>query len=316
VEPEATPTTLPSAAPVEAPVTRARKKVAVARMPRDGDEVHVRVAGPENRDKLEERGRRIQIRERGSQQEAVSKPKPLREIIDQLNSVQFDPPKIFCEEGISGKVSPEDLNSLVDLDYEISLTEKNGFLVLTTGTRENVGLEVEERGRLAHSGLALHTHPSYAEEAADYPSFSDVIVADNTDQTTPLMLATPSGLLLYSEPTKEPQDARDRETMYVASMIADFCSSRGVALYKHVSGRQYNSLSWREKTDLTMRFAELSGMIIAQASWDDTEGIAHLMSYVNLEAQQLEPMREVPEEEREHAYYEQMEARRRRSKYY
>lgn len=102
---------------------------------------------------------------------------PLSEIIEILKnkelSKKVDFKKPIEEYEILGEISPDNLKSLIQLNYEVELTEQNNKIILSSGAEDKGGLESGERRD--SSKLSFHTHTKkQGETVKNMPSFADI----------------------------------------------------------------------------------------------------------------------------------------------
>ncbi len=191
----------------------------------------------------------------------------------------FDPSKCYCEFEISDEISADDIKKLLELPYEVSLTERNGKVILATGTADSTGLEKEYINRSHYSRLSFHTHPTAGEgQVVNTPSFSDIYNTDFASKNTSMVLASHKGIMVYIKPISSKvsdeflPDARD--VMY------KYCTSH---LYKdgenneheidlfgfRKTGFNWSDVPREDQIKYERQFAEDTGMIVEEASWDD-----------------------------------------------
>lgn len=204
-----------------------------------------------------------------------------------LGAQQFDPQSMFFEFDIDINKHPIDaveIRNLLSFNYEFGLTEKNGQIVLTTGRKNGTGSNPDFINRRNRSGLSLHTHPIHTDGTVSVttPSFNDVYVSDFADKTTPLVLAHADGLMIYRKPIWDPientpfhGDTRDMLLLYTVAQGIDI-----FGFNKQM--RSVWELSDVEQVAMQRKFVEDTRMIVAEASWNDTEGVQHIMDVINL----------------------------------
>jgi len=188
-----------------------------------------------------------------------------------------DTEKFFCEFEISEKITPDEIRELLTLPFEVALTEQNGRVVLTTGTAHNTGSGDQYLERRDHSKLSFHTHPiRESMPSANTPSFEDVYITDFADESTPLIVAAEGGIIVYTKPEGGRREARE--------VMLEYCDTKGVDIFNfRPIGRKYEDLTVEERLTLQRQFAEDTGVIVEEATWDNPEGISKIMEYINLQ---------------------------------
>jgi len=221
------------------------------------------------------------INEKRSRLEAetgIQEPITVNKVVEFLKNHSIpDVEKFYCEFEISEKITPEEIKELLSLPFEVALTEQNEKIILTTGTAHNVGNAGQYRERRNHSKLSFHTHPLRENvPPINTPSFADIYITEFVDKNTPLIVAGELGMIVYTKPGGSFREARD--------VILEYCEEKGVDVFNYrPSYRQYDDLSIEERLKLQRQFAEDTGVIIEEATWDDTQGIAKIMEYINLQ---------------------------------
>lgn len=90
---------------------------------------------------------------------------------------------------------------MLSFHFEIDLTERNGVVILSTGTiyhRTKIGGFTDRRD---NSLLNFHTHP--VEEGGlsiTVPSFEDIYLTEFASPRTPMILCHEKGLIVYQKP--------------------------------------------------------------------------------------------------------------------
>lgn len=185
---------------------------------------------------------------------------------------------------ISGEISPDNLRSLVQLNFEIELTEENNKIVLSVGC-ENGG-RLEEGERRDSSKLSFHTHTEKkGETTKNTPSFSDTYISSDASPTTPLVLAHGRGIMVYHKPFLDPV-TKEKTNECSRDLMLTYCDSKSIALYKffrkNKKFRLWKDLSDDEQINFERDFAERTGMILEEAEWENKEGVKKIMDYINL----------------------------------
>jgi proteasome lid subunit RPN8/RPN11 len=223
--------------------------------------------------------------------ETISTRKP-EEIIDELGPNRaFDYLTQSREYRILGRLSPEHIQTLVMLPFEIALTEEDGVVILTTGNEREAafGNTNEYAKRRDESRLSMHTHPNNLH----CPSFTDILLTESAQTDTPLILATQKGIIRYQQPrqqtrsvsllpwgTDEEDDSdNDRPVM---KMILKFLEIKGLGIGTYSNNPSIATLSPNKQTDLAREFATQHQMIVVDVPWSDTSGISEMMEIINL----------------------------------
>jgi hypothetical protein len=181
-----------------------------------------------------------------------------------------------------------EIKALLSLPYECSLTEKNGKIIIETGTVHSApgASNKEFQERMNRSRLSMHTHiiSRTGKQAINTPSFSDIYVSFNVDPKTPLILAAPEGLIHYRQPNLHPitKAFTDKDP---GDLMIIFCKNRGINLNGGVNNdlRSYFSLSDEEKITLQRDFAIATSAIIEIAPWENEEAIQRILRIINLQ---------------------------------
>jgi hypothetical protein len=208
----------------------------------------------------------------------IDEPISVHKTVEFLKQHQIsDTEKFFCEFEISEKITPDEIRELLTLPFEVAITEQNEKVILTTGTAHNAGVGDQYIERRDHSRLSFHTHPIRENiPSTNTPSFSDIYITDFADEDTPLIVAAEDGIIVYAKPEKGLREARE--------VMLEYCDKKGVDIFNFRSiGRKYEDLSVEERLTLQRQFAEDTGVIVEEASWDNPEGIAKIMGYINLQ---------------------------------
>jgi len=122
-----------------------------------------------------------------------------------LNELQKDN---FVEESpreyvIKGKPTPQQLYQLTDLDFEVSIREVDGKLILNTGTKISAYPHMDEAllddlfEQEHESRISFHTHPLYTAEIGLLPSALDVMHQVDEKRQKQL-IGTHKGLLIVT----------------------------------------------------------------------------------------------------------------------
>lgn len=220
-------------------------------------------------------------------------PNSLEAVAHFLESQKFDVEKEYFHFEIDPALHPitaEAVQSLLSLSFEVALTEANGHVIVETGKEHSADGGPGFLERRDHSRLSMHTHPLPKKEGelpVNTPSFSDVYISEFASKSTPLLLATPSGLMHYRKPvfnplTKQPFTGEARD------MMLGYSKHHGVDVFGFdTSGKlkRYWDLPEEEKVRFQRQFAEETGMIVAEALWGDSEGLKKLLEIINLREQ-------------------------------
>ena len=206
----------------------------------------------------------------------------LREATPHLQSQNFDPEREFFEFLLKGSVNPSDIRNLTTLPYEVAITEADGRLVLSTGTKNNADGGDGYRERRDNSRTSFHTHPANGRETPVItPSFADIYISEFVCDKTTLGLAHANGVMVYRKPFYDPDkntSCEDKEARYVMLV---YCENRGIDVFGGRQGlKQYWDLSDAEQVKLQRQFAEETQMIVDEASWDDQNGLERVLSQI------------------------------------
>lgn len=199
-----------------------------------------------------------------------------------LKSQKFDPEEEFFEFMIPGKITPMDIKSVLTLPYEIALTEQNGSLILTTGTRYSFHMEEGYSYRKNNTKVSLHSHPDLTDEIpAIAPSLNDIYITGFTDRNTTHVLAHPGGIMIYQAPMINPDTGESAESMAVREVMFKYCENRKIDTSGGLPGlKKFRDLSDQEQVDLTRKFIEESGMIVDEATWEGGRGLDRLVASI------------------------------------
>ncbi len=217
---------------------------------------------------------------------ALEQEKPrssMKEAISFLKSEKFNPETNFYEFEILEEITAEDIKESLTLPYEIGLTEQENKIILSTGTKTTSGKEHQYLERVYHSRLSLHTHPIKDGKSLNTPSFGDIYTSDIAEKSTPLLLAHKGGLIHYRNP-----HILDGEevNMEAREIMLRYGRKHGVDIlgYKQSDGnlRTWNNMDKDEQATFTREFACSTGVILKEASWEDTEGIKEILDIINL----------------------------------
>lgn len=195
---------------------------------------------------------------------------------------------------IVGEIGPAEIRALLNLPYEIALTEFKGKVILTTDTGERDVNEPERTEiidllfveRQYRSKLSFHTHPiRSARWLFNAPSFSDVLCSERASWSTPLLLAHEGGLMVYREPRINPLTRKKvgltEETRGLIVVFGELMGVEITGLEKGCS-RVFQDLSRAEQASIQRDFAEKTGMILEEADWEDELGVKRIMEYISL----------------------------------
>jgi hypothetical protein len=210
----------------------------------------------------------------------------IQKVIDFLKSKEYDPEEHTFEFEITQKIEPADIQLLLQLPYEVALTERNNIVVLTTGGKTNIGAENDFLNRRDNSKLSLHTHKNTSnQQSINTPSFADIHCTEFAKPSTPLLLAYKEGIMLYSKPKPITDPENGKITDDVKDIMLIYCESHGIDLFGYglnPSLTQWDEIPRDKKISIQRQFAQDTGMIIKEALWEDKEGVEEIMKYVNL----------------------------------
>lgn len=187
-------------------------------------------------------------------------------------------------------IQSEDIRKLLDFDYEFALTERNGQVVVTTGTRHTTGAPPNFLFGRDLSRLYLHTHPRAKAGSMDVttPSFADIYKSDLVNETTPLVLAHAGGIMLFRAPYWDPIEKRPFNGE-AREMMLRYGSYHNIDVFGNEGGKKqsYFDMTHAQQVAFQRKFVEDTRMIIAEASWVDTEGMLQIMDVINLKHPRL-----------------------------
>lgn len=206
----------------------------------------------------------------------------LQEAVRFLRDTNFNPEEISIEIALQGPVTASDLQRLLQLPYEVSLTERNDNTILTTGRQQSTGLSEIVREEHKHSRLSLHTHPSEESPSTDLsaPSFADFMVAINANETTPQLIIHPNGITWYEQPQYDPS-TQSTPKGDLRDTLAHYEDVKQFSLFSSGPHPYYYTLPREKMAVLAQNFAEETQMIIFEASWDDPN-LQLLLDLINL----------------------------------
>lgn len=238
------------------------------------------------------------VEERIKLNHELATPIPLGEVVNFLEIQKFNPDKEFFEFLLSTPIKPEQLRSLIKLPYEVSIRDiyRHGDLYLHTQT-EHFGGNVAQH---SDSRLDLHTHPIRSGGMQNnMVSLADVLITDFAPPNLNLILVCSSGLIHYTKPRINPitheitdDDAREiafefyqnkgidimglSQRKIAARGIFDFLGNKETKKYRNI-----RDISYDERIRLYQEFAYSSGMILNEASWDNSDGVQKIMDLIN-----------------------------------
>ena len=169
---------------------------------------------------------------------------------------------------IRGPITAEDIRALVNLPFEVSITEQNRRLVLSPGQRSTSHhkADTDTSDRHQFSRLSFHTHRRVPGERLSTPSLSDLYQSLFRAEAGGLanMLADQNGLIMFSFDREQLNNEENRDLL---EQLID-AKSDGELTDAELA---YHQL-------LQRKFAERTGAIVMQASWEDHDKIEQIMS--------------------------------------
>lgn len=171
-------------------------------------------------------------------------------------------------------ITAGDLRTLAHLPYEVALHEDGGRTVLNRGDEDGATFA----GATRESRWMLHTHPFGSENTN--LSAADVLATWRHDhKNTVHMLVTERGITTYRAPQHEP----DQPEVPLENILQPLVLWGGKDGFNLLNGtaRDGRDVSDRELGEATRQFAEASGMIVNEASWDDQAGLDRALEILN-----------------------------------
>jgi len=193
----------------------------------------------------------------------------------------FDVLEHYREFQLVGRPTREELRSLLDLPFEVAITEAQGTLFLSTGLPGQVPQEGGFARRIkGGSRLFFHTHPIEG-RINDVPSLGDVLFMALVSPTSRSLLATPHGMVEFQRPRIHPVTGKsiDYGTTEEKYVLLDFAVANrfttGAFFADLFGGERTNwlDLPFETQTELTIAFVRKSGMIVQEAGWDDLDKV-------------------------------------------
>lgn len=210
--------------------------------------------------------------------------KTMREILDTLTTVSFNPQRYFYRFEIDGIIEPDNLQALPQLPYEVSIMEVNGGLVLKTEADE-VQLDEEMRRRIVGTRLFLHSHRIHPGEAAqaNAPSFPDLMQGFLNRSSTISILVCQRGLIVYGRPRFNPLTKEIYEGD-VRDLMLSYCEAKSIDVFGDGLVSTLTSifdLNPQERLLLQRQFAEDTRSIRTEVTWGDKAGINKIIQLIN-----------------------------------
>ena len=196
----------------------------------------------------------------------------------------FNPKYAYFEFLIYGKITPAEIKNLLELPYEIALTEQDNNIILTTGKEHHVGIEEDFLQRRDKSKLFFHTHPIKNRKVpVTTPSFSDVYIIDFISKDTLLSLAHEEGIIIYRAPTRDPTTNKRWKGGDVRNLLVRYGKKTEVDIFgfsKNSNKKVFFDMSEEEKVEYQRKFVEASGMIVNEAKWQDKQNIKKIVKKI------------------------------------
>lgn len=171
-------------------------------------------------------------------------------------------------------ITAGDLRTLMNLPYEVALHEDRGKTILNRGDET----DVQMNGATRETRWMLHTHPFGSENTN--LSAVDVLTTWRHDHTNTVhMLVTERGITTYRAPQHKPnQPDVPLENILQPLAFAGVNGDLNLLSGKAHDGRPASD---KELGEAARRFAEASGMLVDETSWDDQEGLKRALGIIN-----------------------------------
>lgn len=226
-------------------------------------------------------------------------PLPMEQLIPLLQANRYDSeeePHIF---DIEGEISVEQLHTLIGLPYEVCIMMVDGKLRLITGTPTESSLPEDIREQRHLATFSLHTHPTDEDRiVSNSPSFGDAegaIDAQRVNSDMPLLVIHDDGITQYRRPIINPANGQEwhgeaRDLTFIWGLhqeppidihgwkLSPYMTTQFPALERAI---RYHEMSVTERIALQRRFAQETGMIISDTSWDNIEGMQRVTQLIN-----------------------------------
>ncbi len=196
----------------------------------------------------------------------------------------------FAEYQIQRPVQADHVKAALHLPFEIAITELDNELILTTHSSEVRSTGSDYINRQLNSRLSFHTHNDRRDGIiVDTPSFQDIVVATATSNRTKQLVAHATGITYFGHMTKHPVTGEDLSRLQksVGEIFNEYQRYIGAVLHRNwvTKARPFitEKYSLAERTQLAKDFIKKSGMLIAEAAWEDVENINKFMRIINLE---------------------------------
>ncbi len=206
-------------------------------------------------------------------QEEASAPLTLMTAVTRFKGVEI-PGQHFEIDKTASPITAGDLRTLMNLPYEVALHEDRGKTVLNRGDETDVRMN----GPTREARWMLHTHPFDSENTN--LSATDVLATWRHDHKhTTHMLVTSNGILTYRAPQHEP----NQPDVPLENILRPLALAGANGDLNLLSGKAHDGspVSGKELGEATRQFAEASGMLVDETSWDDQEGLKRALEIIN-----------------------------------
>jgi hypothetical protein len=199
----------------------------------------------------------------------------------------------FYQRRLDGYVQKEHLLKLINgFHREVAFTEERGQLILTTVSYTPRYLGEEYDGPQVsgfNSSIMAHTHPNIYDTVFDFIGTADITtVYPGHHRNISYFMFSATNLIQYQVPTTHPLTSKPLAFYDYHTMFADYEKHlqmniffNTVSEYPHIL--DVTTLS--ERTAISKELAYKSGMIVAEATWDDVDNAKKILDRFNLRAQ-------------------------------
>lgn len=190
---------------------------------------------------------------------------------------------------VDGTVSAEQLQNLLDLPYEVAITEKDGKPILTPLTFRGNDENPEYMDRQIQSRLWAHTHNKSDDGIlVDTPSLQDILVSTVVKESTSMLVAHTRGITHFGKIKRHPVTGAELSSKQSTSaLFTDYQDHIGAALSKRYETSEQpfilDKYTDEECVELAKKFIRTSGMFLAEAEWQDQDAVDKLLKVINLE---------------------------------
>lgn len=198
------------------------------------------------------------------------------------NKLDFD--KKYYNIKLKGKITSEPIHAMIKLPYEITIYNYKGSNRLMTGTKYATSEENDVVYLLNRSIFNLHTHPPRKNIKFDAPSFADLM--SNLPTKKRRAIAHVDGILIYG-PCKRDiennvltlEDALDDE--FLEEMVKKHLGKKQVSLFESLPNhKNIENVPLALQSKYQKDFANITGLIQHEASWDNKKEIEKIMKII------------------------------------